>query len=38
MISKVFEVITNDKDFELVYPTVMSYLEDSISKSNQEIK
>ena len=30
MISKVFEVITNDKDFELIYPTVMSYLEEKI--------
>ena len=38
MISKMFEVITNDKDFELVYPTVMSYLEDNISKNNSEKK
>jgi hypothetical protein len=38
MISKIFEVITNDKDFELVYPTVMSYLEDNISKKNIESK
>ncbi len=30
MISEIFKVITNDKDFELVYPTVMSYLEDNI--------
>jgi len=30
MISKIFEMITNDKDFGLVYPTVMSCLEDNI--------
>ena len=30
MISEIFKVITNDKDFELVYPIVMSYHEDNI--------
>ncbi len=34
MISKIFEEITNDKDFELVYPTVMSYLENNFSKNS----
>ena len=34
MISEIFEVITNDKDFELVYPTVMSYLENNFSKNS----
>jgi len=29
MIFGIFKVITNDKDFELVYPTVMSYLENN---------
>ena len=38
MISKIFKVITNDKDFELVYPTVMSYLENNFSKNFQESK
>jgi hypothetical protein len=33
MISMIFKVITNDKDFELVYPTVMSYLENNFSKN-----
>jgi hypothetical protein len=31
-IYEIIKVITNDKDFELVYPTVMSYLENNISK------
>jgi hypothetical protein len=33
MISEIFKVITNDRDFELVYPTVMSYLENNFSKN-----
>ena len=37
MISKIFEVITNDRDFELVYPTVMSYLEENFSKDFQKL-
>jgi hypothetical protein len=32
MISKIFEVITKDKDFELVYSAVMSCLENNITK------
>ena len=35
LISEIFKVITNDKDFELVYPTVMSYLENNFSKHSQ---
>ena len=35
MISEIFKVITNDKDFELVYPTVMSYLENNFSINSQ---
>ena len=35
MISKIFQFITNDKDSELVYPTVMSYLENNFSKNSQ---
>jgi hypothetical protein len=34
MISIIFKVITDDKDFELVYPTVMSYLENNFSKNS----
>ncbi len=38
MISKIFEVITNDKDCEVVYPTVMSYLENNFSRISQDSK
>ena len=31
MISKIFQVIQNDKDFELTYPNIMSYLEKNFS-------
>jgi hypothetical protein len=37
-IYEIFKVITDDKDFELVYPTVMSCLENNISENYQEIK
>jgi len=36
MISKVFEMIKNDKDFEIIYPAVMSYIENTVSKIFQE--
>ncbi len=32
MISKVFEMINDDKDFEIIYPAVMSYIENTVSK------
>jgi len=38
MISKVFEMIKDDKDFEIIYPAVMSYIENSVSKIFQENK
>ena len=34
MISEIFKVITNDRDFELVYPTVMSCVENNFSKNS----
>jgi len=36
MISKVFEMIKDDKDFEIIYPAVMSYIENTVSKIFQE--
>ena len=36
MISKVFEMIKGDKDFEIIYPAVMSYIENTVSKIFQE--
>jgi len=36
MISKVFEMINDDKDFEIIYPAVMSYIENTVSKIFQE--
>ena len=36
MISKVFEMIKDDKDFEIIYPAVMSYIENTVSKKFQE--
>ncbi len=36
MISKVFKMINDDKDFEIIYPAVMSYLENTVSKIFQE--
>jgi hypothetical protein len=36
MISKVFEMIKDDKDFEVIYPAVMSYIENTFSKIFQE--
>jgi len=36
MISKVFEMIKDDKDFEIIYPAVMSYIENTVSKVFQE--
>ncbi len=38
MISKVFEMIKDDKDFEIIYPAVMSYIEFNFSKLFQERK
>ena len=38
MISKVFEMIKDDKDFEIIYPAVMSYIENTVSKKFQETK
>jgi len=38
MISKVFEMIKDDKDFEIIYPAVMSYIENTVSKIFQETK
>ncbi len=38
MISKVFEMIKDDKDFEIIYPAVLSYIENTISKIFQESK
>jgi len=38
MISKVFEMIKGDKDFEIIYPAVMSYIENTVSKIYQETK
>jgi hypothetical protein len=38
MISKVFKMINDDKDFEIIYPTVMSYIENTVSKIFQETK
>jgi len=38
MISKVFEMIKADKDFEIIYPAVMSYIENTVSKIYQETK
>jgi hypothetical protein len=35
MISEIFKVITNDRDFELLYPAVMSCLENNLLKSPQ---
>jgi hypothetical protein len=34
MISVIFHIISDDKDSELVYPSVMSYLGENISKNN----
>jgi hypothetical protein len=36
MISKVFEMIKGDKDFEIIYPAVMSYIENTVSKIFEE--
>jgi len=36
MIFKVFEMINDDKDFEIIYPAVMSYIENTVSKIFQE--
>ncbi len=38
IISKVFEMIKDDKDFEIIYPAVMSYIENTVSKIFQETK
>ena len=35
MVSEIFKVITNDRDFELLYPTVMSYLGNNFSINSQ---
>jgi hypothetical protein len=37
-IYEIIKVITNDKDFELVYPTVTSYLENNFSKISRKSK
>ena len=36
MIHKIFDIIHNDKDFETIYPTVMSYLSTSMPKNYLE--
>ena len=33
MISIIFEMISDDKDFEMIYPAVMSYIENTVSKN-----
>jgi len=38
MISKIFEMIKDDKDFEIIYPAVLSYIENTFSKKFQELK
>jgi hypothetical protein len=38
MISKVFKMINDDKDFEIIYPAVMGYIENTFSKNFQETK
>jgi len=38
MISKIFEMIKDDKDFEIIYPAVLSYIENTFSKIVQESK
>jgi hypothetical protein len=36
LLHRVFAVIHNDKDFDTVYPTVLSYLSTSMPKNYQE--
>ncbi len=36
MIHKIFDIVHNDKDFETIYPTVMSYLSTSMPKNYLE--
>jgi hypothetical protein len=36
LINRIFTIIHNDKDYDTIYPTVMSYLSTSIPKNYQE--
>jgi hypothetical protein len=38
MISKVLKMIKDDKDFKIIYPAVLSYIENTVSKIFQETK
>ena len=38
LINRIFDIIHNDKDYDAIYPTVLSYLSTSMPKNYQELE